>query len=78
MAKKLPKNQLSEDRNYLTSDLGAAASLITKGFKLISLEKSNPRKVQFIFQETADIKKVIEEYWSNKLELEARAAVHVG
>ncbi len=60
--------------NYLhTFDLGAAASLVTAGFELISLDKNNPRKVQFIFRREIGIEKVVDEYWQDRLEVKARA-----
>lgn len=60
-------------RDYLhTFDLGAASSLVTAGFKLISLDKSNPRKVQFIFLKATGIGEVVDNYWANNLEVKAR------
>ena len=34
---------------FCTYDLGCSAALISAGFELISLDKENRRKVQFIF-----------------------------
>lgn len=74
MTKKLlSKNQQENYMEYLqTFDLGAAASLITSGFQLISLDKANPRKVQFNFLREAGIEAVLDDYWSNNLEVRAR------
>ena len=72
MTKKL--NEMQSDDNYLyTFDLGAATSLVTAGFKLVSLDKANPRKVQFIFRREVGIEKVVDSYWSDRLEVKARA-----
>ena len=83
MTKKLPKNNKKEENNdipledytnYLYSfDLGASASLITAGFELVALDKTNPRKVQFIFRREADIEKILDDYWADRLEVKARA-----
>jgi len=83
MTKPLKKGQPEDDykyiplddyQNYLyTFDLGAAASLVTAGFELVSLDKANPRKVQFIFRREVDIDKVVDDYWADRLEVKARA-----
>lgn len=83
MTKKLKDSQLEEDykcipsdeyaQHLYTFDLGAAASLVTAGFELVSLEKSNPKKVQFIFRRALGIEKVVDDYWTDHLEVKARA-----
>lgn len=55
-----------------TFDLGAAASLATAGFELVSLDKSNPKKVRFIFRREARIENVVDDYWTDRLEVKAR------
>lgn len=55
-----------------TFDLGAAASLVTAGSKLVSLDRHNPRKVQFIFQRKPGIDGIVEDYWSDRLNVRAR------
>jgi len=65
---------LDDYSNYLYSfDLGAATSLVTAGFELVSLEKSNKRKAQFIFRRESGIEKTLEDYWANHLEVKARS-----
>lgn len=65
---------LDDSTNYLyTFDLGAAASLVTAGFELVSLDKANPKKVQFIFVRKAGIDKVVDDYWTDHLQIRARA-----
>jgi hypothetical protein len=56
-----------------TFDLGCSSAIITAGFELISLEKSNPKKVQFIFRREAGIENVVDDYWADRLEVKARA-----
>ena len=83
MTKKLKEGQPENDYKHTslddraprlhTFDLGAAASLVTGGFKLVSLDKSNPRKVQFIFCREVGIEKVVDDYWADHLEVKARA-----
>lgn len=83
MTKKLQKSQ-SEELQYIptyddpdiywaTFDLGCSAALINAGFELVSLDKANPRKVQFIFRREVGIEKVVDSYWADHLEVRARA-----
>lgn len=59
--------------DFLTTyDLGCSAALVSSGFELVSLDKSNPRKVQFIFKRKFGIEKVVDEYWADRLEVKAR------
>lgn len=82
MTKKLQKSQpeeyqyipLDDQTNYFyTFDLGCSAALISAGFELVSLDKENPRKVQFIFRREVGIEKVVDDYWADRLEVKARA-----
>lgn len=83
MTKKLQKSQEEElqyiptyddpDTYWATFDLGCSSALISAGFELVSLEKSNPRKVQFIFRREVGIEKVVDDYWADRLEVKARA-----
>jgi len=57
---------------YKTYDLACAAALISEGFILLTLDKENPRKVQFVFNESNHIVEVIDKYWSDKLKVNAR------
>jgi len=65
-------NKGDRDRLY-TFDLGAAALLATAGFELIGLDRTNPRKVQFIFNRADGIEKVVDGYWTGKTKVGARS-----
>lgn len=60
-------------KDYQTYDLGCSAALISVGFELASLDKTNPHKVLFIFCEDAEIENVVDDYWADRLEVKARA-----
>ena len=64
---------VSLEKFYTSYDLGCAAALVTAGFVLDSLDKTNPRKVQFIFRREAGVEKVVDEYWADRIEVKARA-----
>ena len=58
---------------YLTYDLGCSSALVNSGFELVLLDKSNPKKVQFIFRREAEIENIVDDYWANRLEVKARS-----
>ena len=52
-------------------DLGVASVLVTPGYQLVKLEKSNPKKVGFVFKREKNIEKVINKYFNNQIKLPA-------
>ncbi len=81
MPRKLSKSnseklgRISSDnyQDFLTTyDLGCSAALVSSGFELVSLDKSNPKKVQFIFKREIGIEKVVDQYWADRLDVKAR------
>ena len=70
MNQKLPSNNYQD--SYSTFDLGNAAALVTAGFELFDLDRTNPRKVRFIFRRETEIEKVAEDFWSDRLEQKSR------
>ncbi len=70
----LRDTNFSNSKVYLqTSDLGLATALCCKDYELVSLDKSDSRKVSFIFKKDTGIGETIEAYWANQLEAKARA-----
>ncbi|MEI7890819.1 MAG: DUF5659 domain-containing protein [bacterium] len=68
------QGRISSDiyQDFMTFDLGATAALVSSGFELVSLDKSNPKKVQFIFHREIGIEKIADDYFADRLELRAR------
>jgi hypothetical protein len=64
--------KLKSSERFLTYDIGLSAALATIGYELIDLEKSNIKKVQFIFMRDAGIDNAINDYWNGNLKLDAR------
>lgn len=64
--------QTINQKQFSTFDLGLVASLISTGFPLLDLDKSNPKKVQFLFEDSNDIQAVIKDYWLDNLQVNAR------
>ena len=64
---------LDDKENFFyTYDLGASAALVHLGFLLVSLDRENPKKVQFIFRRDPLIEEALKEYWSDTLSVGAR------
>lgn len=53
------------------SDLGLAASLTASGFVVIEVDRSNPRRVVFVFDKSPELQHLVDLFWSNKLLLPA-------
>ncbi|MBU4204608.1 hypothetical protein KKE19_00370 [Patescibacteria group bacterium] len=60
-------------KNFSTYDLGLATVLVTLNYKLIKLDKTNPKKVRFVFEEDKKIEQVMMDYWNDKMKLSALA-----
>lgn len=56
---------------YATSDLGLAAVLVSQGHVLLSVDKSNPRRVLFCFTEITNAEELTEKFWSRQLNVDA-------
>ena len=55
-----------------TSDLNLAATLVALGHELVAMDKSNPKRVRFLFRKTETIETAIRGYWDNTLILPAQ------
>lgn len=51
----------------MTSDLGLAASLTAAGFSVLELDKSNPRRIEFVFEDSQKLQTAISSYWRKEL-----------
>jgi hypothetical protein len=54
---------------YYCSDIEIAATLVSKGFQLASINKISETKATFIFRKEANIEAVVDAFWSNKVEV---------
>lgn len=61
--------QLQQYRSY---DLGLASALVHVGFVLMELDRSNGRKVEFIFEKTPELEDAVSRFWSGKLSVDAQ------
>jgi hypothetical protein len=56
---------------YRTTDLGLTASLTASGFFIADIDKSNPRRVVFLFDDTPELQEMVNNFWSLELKLPA-------
>lgn len=64
-----------KSQRYETSDLNLASALMTYGFELIDVDKSNPKRVVFVFDREDDkdnIDGVVDDYFKDRLVMSAR------
>jgi hypothetical protein len=66
---------ITQKDKFLTFDLGLASALSTLGYELWEIDKTNPRKAQFVFRQDKDIDKAVNDYWNNNLLVNARSIV---
>lgn len=81
--KKIKKPLTNEDWKYIplddsyvvftTYDLGVSTALLCTGFELLSVDKMNPRKALFVFKKEEDIEDIVDQYFSDRLEVKARS-----
>jgi len=64
------------NKNFSTFDLGLATVLVTLGYELLELDKTNPSKVRFIFKGNKDIEQAMLDYWNDKVELPAQTLLN--
>lgn len=53
------------------SDLGLAAALVTSGFSVVELNRDNPRRTMFVFENSNSLDSCVDAYWSGELVLSA-------
>lgn len=59
-------------KKYFTFDLGLTTALISLGFELLELDKTNPKKVKFLFEENKELNEAVTAYWGDNLPINAR------
>jgi hypothetical protein len=79
MKKRVTKRQRHDQggniATYSTFDLGGTAALLSNGFNLIALDKTNPKRVLFIFEWNYEIEKTANNYHINTLKVCVRTLV---
>lgn len=56
---------------YTTTDIGLAAALQCIGMSLVTMDTSDPHRVNFIFENDSDMEVAVSEYYNKKLHVPA-------
>jgi hypothetical protein len=65
---------LSPTEFFLTFDLGLTCALFCLEHELYAVDKdNNPNKAQFVYRRDKTIERDIEDYWNDRLKLNARS-----
>lgn len=59
--------------NYKTTDLGLSATLTVVGFPVLDIDKTNPRRVVFLFEASDELDDSVKKYWSGELKVSANS-----
>lgn len=75
MNRKLKPRSREDDEAsvFTTYDLGVSAALLCLGYKLIRLDRDDPRKALFVFRKEPDIDTYANQYFSDQLKVKARS-----
>ncbi len=57
---------------YTSYDLGCCAALISRGFNLINVDRSEHRRSLFVFEACPEIEQAANDFWADRLEVNAR------
>ena len=61
-----------ENQNFQTSDFYTAVFLLANGFKLLDIDKSNPRRFCFVFIDQENRAELIEDFFNGSARVEPR------
>ena len=60
---------------FKCSDFYLSAFLISQGFKLLNIDKSNPRRVLFIFKDRKDRENLVEDFLFGRAQIEPKSFI---
>lgn len=64
---------MKNDDEYKTSDLALATALVSAGYKLEAIDRSDGHKALFIFENTIGVKKHVGYFWDDLMKVNPRA-----
>jgi hypothetical protein len=67
------KNEKKQE--FVSSDFYLAAFLRAKGFQLLNIEKKDPRRALFVFQNKGDRQSLIEDFMFGRTQVEPKSFV---
>lgn len=64
---------IDPSQSYSSFDIGLVAALISRGYELLAVDKTDRRKARFLIQRGNKIDAHINNYWDSKLDVDARS-----
>ena len=58
-----------DDEYFKTHDLALVAALVEYGESPLKLDKSNPRRVVFVFENGEELQVIVSDYWLDRLKV---------
>lgn len=55
------------ESQIIISDIGCAALILTLGGELLGLERSNEKRVDFVFASSQEVERAVENFWQDKV-----------
>ena len=68
--------RLKESEIFSTQELSLVAALITWGFTLDAIDKTNPSKAKFLFRRNSLLDQAIQSFWSNTAQVFPKTYFH--
>lgn len=62
-----------QNNEYETTDLGLAAALTASSIQLVRIDKNNPRRALFVFNNSAQVRDYVRKYWQDEMFVSAMA-----
>lgn len=58
------------DRTFETQDIQLAACLSALGANLLAIDRQNPDRCTFVFEDVSDLRRTVDAYWRRQLSIE--------
>lgn len=58
------------EKYFTTYDIFLSSVLVSLGFKIEALDRTNKKRIEFCFQRGKGLDKAIKSYWANELRIE--------
>lgn len=65
-------NQLNENEQWKTAELALASALSLHGFPLLALDRSQGRRVFFVFSNSSELQSTVGDFWNGTVPVDAR------
>jgi hypothetical protein len=69
---KMISQSLKENNFYRISDL-ALVAVLSLDLPIEKIDRQNPTKVQFLFAESEQLRRLVDDYWKGQLQVEPKA-----